>query len=330
MKIHSLATNGYPCGYTPGETSKLGTVLGRGPLVQFNGMDARNIHFRFFKVKSTQNPTERITDDDIRNLVNRASAFYTKSSYGKVKFTYDIYGGWLTTKVPTSPLLGVDGHPEIQLELPNVRNVFVSKDSFRSDAGISLANNIIFESRNLQISLLSSNDGFEHEIGHTLAMAHSYNNRDDQYGDSYSLMASGSVLTAPYRQFQGYLADSQVTLLESKTRTTVTIKNIDSSTATDVVAVAYKSTTAQLSTEPRGPYKAWLMNNPYIKNAIYVEYESGVVNVRAATTNNLFMSTSLLATLSNGQSYTDRTIDGITVTAHIVDASTASVDISFS
>jgi hypothetical protein len=88
------------------------------------------------------------------------------------------------------------------------------------------------------------------------------------------------------------------------------------STQSDVIGVAYKSSKTDAS-----PFSDILMGTTFSRNVLYVEYELGAVYVRAASSSNIALVTDLLATLSNGGSYTDATLDGVTVTVKSMDAS---------
>jgi hypothetical protein len=172
---------------------------------------------------------------------------------------------------------------------------------------------------------------FAHELGHSIGFLHALLG-DDEYGDKYSLMGGGlELIPAPNRQFARWLSDGAVILLDSLTPVSITIKEIVTSSAIDVIGIAYKSTHYYQKGQDRF-------------NVLYAEYyryeksvkigkttqkvKEGKVIVRAVTSGNDIVRTLLLAVLGDGESYVDNTLDNIRVSVHGMEESLVTIDIS--
>jgi hypothetical protein len=341
-------TDTNPADAQPGTRTGTGTGI-QGALAKVLGRQSRyidtfTIKLQIFKFKSTTLNYENTTNEHIRDLVQRVQNIYSKNSYGQVKIEYDIYNDWITYNPAEAHGKTAERQSGIKQKYPNLHFVFIMNGQLGGGiAGLE-------GGRYLFLPETVNEFVFSHELGHSIGFSHSnVLGVKYDYADSISIMANGPdpefpLFPAAYRQFAGWLADSAVVLIENRVSKSVTIHEIYSSSASDVIAIAYKpSDASKFYTRPNDQYERQ-------SNVLYAEYYSRRIKgpkntkileskVYVRVTNapmpkndkddGVSSGTTLLATLGEGESYTAANLDGITITAKNFNSETAVVDVSW-
>jgi hypothetical protein len=339
---NSPATNlgsGKPStGTGTGIQGSLAQVLGR----QSKYIDTFNPILKIFKFKEQRLPYEKTTNEHIEDIVKKLQEIYSKNSYGQVKIDYEIYNDWVMYNPSETQAVTAEKQSGIKQNYPNTHFVFIlnwdKKDGW---GGLEGGRYLFMPEQFHQYSLA-------HELGHSIGFYHSTKLNDgDDYADRLSIMGNGPdpdapLFPAPFRQFAGWLADTAIVLIDYKVPKSVTLHEIYTSSASDVISIEYKRRDeSKYYTRPKDdlhPYVLYAEYYTYHKNGPKgTKIAESKIFIRVANApmprndkdDGVILGTTLLATLGEGESYTDNKLDGITITAKNFNSASAVVDVSW-